>query len=49
VFLKGIVLLCACGETMTVTKQDERLSQSIIYDLLLDRHARHKEKKRRKS
>ena len=48
VLMNGPLLLCSCGEEIRVAGKDLSLSQKIIYDLLLDRHASHKDRKGRK-
>lgn len=48
VLLKGDSLLCACGQEITLIERDQTLSQRIKYDILLDRHAAHKQRQMKK-
>jgi len=48
VMMHGMELLCSCGQQISLSTADEKYSQRIKYDLLLDRHSVHKARQSKK-
>mgnify|MGYP001583977615 CR=1 FL=1 len=48
ILMHNYILICACGAELTVLDGDKRLHQRLIYDILLDNHKRHAEKRKLK-
>ena len=47
VLMRGTLLLCSCGTEIRLAGSDLSYHQRIQYDMLLDRHAKHRTRRKK--